>query len=85
MLAEQAEREAAAATDVEVRDDNELPGVGDEPMSFREGLAAGGVGVIAVLGALDAFDALRDANAGLVRNPNEALLLQALFLRLHAD
>jgi len=34
---------------------------------------------------LDAFDALRDANAGLVRNPNEPLLLQALFLRLHAD
>lgn len=32
--------------------------------------------------ALGAIDALRDANEALVRNPNEALLLQALFLKL---
>lgn len=31
---------------------------------------------------LPAFDALRDANEALVRNPNEPLLLQALFLKL---
>ncbi len=31
---------------------------------------------------LDALDAIRAANEGLVRNPNEALLLQALFLQL---
>ena len=31
---------------------------------------------------LAALDVLRDANEALIRNPNEALLLQAMFLRL---
>ena len=50
---------AAAASEVQIRPDQELPGVGEAPMSFREGVAAGGVGVIGVLGVLDAFDALQ--------------------------
>lgn len=61
MLAEQAQREADAADAerLELRENSELPGVGDGPMSFREGVAAGGVGIIAVLGTLDAVDALQ--------------------------
>ncbi|MYA75091.1 MAG: MFS transporter [Acidimicrobiaceae bacterium] len=63
VLAEQTARESAAAQAdaTEIRPDEELPGVGDEPLSFREGVAAGGVGVIAVLGTLDATDALQIA------------------------
>ncbi|WP_420639145.1 MFS transporter [Candidatus Poriferisocius sp.] len=63
LLAEQAQREAeGAATDhVEVRRDEELPGVGDAPLTFRAGIAAGGFGVIGVLGTLDAVDALQIA------------------------
>jgi ABC-type branched-subunit amino acid transport system ATPase component len=61
VLDEQAAREQAAADAdaLEIRADEDLPGVGDEPMSFREGVTAGGVGVIAVLGTLDAVDALQ--------------------------
>ena len=68
VLEEQASREAAAAEadELEIRADEELPGVGDEPMSFKEGVAAGGVGVIAVLGTLDAVDALQLAIPGLL-------------------
>ena len=63
VLAEQAARESAAAQvdATKIRPDEELPGVGDKPMLFREGIAAGGVGVIAVLGTLDATDALQIA------------------------
>ena len=32
--------------------------------------------------SVSAVDAIREANQALARNPNEALLLQALFLRL---
>ena len=61
ILHEQAVRETAAAEAdaLEIRADEDLPGVGDEPMSLRDGVAAGGVGVIAVLGTLDAVDALQ--------------------------
>jgi ABC-type branched-subunit amino acid transport system ATPase component len=59
LLHEQALQQAASADTVQIRADEELPGVGDKPMTLREGVAVGGVGVIAVLGTLDAVDALQ--------------------------
>jgi DNA polymerase-3 subunit delta' len=48
---------------------------------YRDRLVAGGGQARA---CLDALEALRAANEVLVRNPNETLQLQALFLRLTA-
>lgn len=59
LLHEQALQKAASADTVRIRADEDLPGVGDKPMTLREGVAVGGVGVIAVLGTLDAVDALQ--------------------------
>jgi ABC-type branched-subunit amino acid transport system ATPase component len=61
LLDEQSTREAetASATERTMHATEELPGVGDESMTLREGLAVGGVSVFGVLGALDAFDALQ--------------------------
>ncbi len=68
LLDEQSRREAEAeaAERVHVRAEEELPGVGDAPMSFREGVRAGGFGVIGVLGTLDAVDALHISISGLL-------------------
>ncbi len=60
------EADARAADTVEVRADEELPGVGEGSMSLREGVAAGGFGIIGVLGILDAVDALQLAIPGLL-------------------
>jgi DNA polymerase III subunit delta' len=45
---------------------------------YRDAVAAGSSPRVLV----EAMDALQEANEALLRNPNEALLLQALFLRL---
>ncbi len=45
-------------TEVKVRADSDLPGVGDEQMTLREGLAAGGSSTVAVLALLNALDEL---------------------------
>jgi ABC-type branched-subunit amino acid transport system ATPase component/predicted MFS family arabinose efflux permease len=68
VLAEEAARREAedAAAEASVRADQDLPGVGDETMSLRDGLAAGGVSTISVLALLNAFDELDNAAATLL-------------------
>jgi ABC-type branched-subunit amino acid transport system ATPase component/predicted MFS family arabinose efflux permease len=72
VLDEEAERLArqAEADEVEVLDDAQLPGVGDEAMSLREGTRAGaGTVLLAVLSVLAAVDAL-DNGVGSVLAPD---------------
>ena len=56
LLDEEAAREAAEADQLEIRADEDLPGVGEEPITLRQATAVGGIGVLAVLGTLDAVD-----------------------------
>jgi ABC-type branched-subunit amino acid transport system ATPase component/sugar phosphate permease len=60
VLDEEAARLAAQAEAAEARvlDDAELPGVGDESMTLREGVRVGGTGLLAMLAALGAVDQL---------------------------
>jgi ABC-type branched-subunit amino acid transport system ATPase component/predicted MFS family arabinose efflux permease len=48
----------ADAAEARVLADDELPGVGDEPVSLREGVRIGGAGLLVVLAALNAVDQL---------------------------
>ncbi len=68
VLAEEAARQEAEAAHAEaaVRDDEELPGVGDDSMTLKDGLAAGGVSTVTVLALLNAFDELDSAAATLL-------------------
>ena len=59
LLNEQEAREAAESDQLEIRADEDLPGVGEEAVTLREAVAVGGVGVLAVLGTLDAVDAFQ--------------------------
>jgi len=61
LLDEEAAREAADADQLEIRADEDLPGVGEEAITLRQAVATGGVGVLAVLGTLDAVDAFQIA------------------------
>lgn len=60
LLHEEASRLEAQQIDAEVkiRADADLPGVGDEQMTLRQGLAAGGTSTIAALALLNALDEL---------------------------
>ena len=68
VLSEEHDRLAAQAADTvqTVYADDELPGVGDEEMTVREAIAAGGSGLLIVLSVLNAFDDLDVAAAGLL-------------------
>ena len=68
VLAEEALRQAAQAKSSEqvVLADAELPGVGDEAMTLRQGLQRGGVRVFAVLLAIVALDELSSAALGVL-------------------
>jgi ABC-type branched-subunit amino acid transport system ATPase component/predicted MFS family arabinose efflux permease len=68
VLAEEAARQEAetASTETVVRADEDLPGVGDDTMSLKDGLAAGGVSTISALALLNAFDELDAAAATLL-------------------
>lgn len=68
VLDEEAERLArqAAADEVEVLDDEQLPGVGDQAMSLREGVGIGGVTLLAVFSALAAVDQLDNGVGGVL-------------------
>ena len=66
ILAAEAEREAVIAAEPEDLDDDQLPGVGTEEISLREAITVGGMSTIAVLGALDATDALGLSALGLL-------------------
>ena len=70
VLAEEASRIEAekAHHQVEVRDDEDLPGVGEEQMSLREGLAIGGTSTIATLALLNGLDEL-DREAAVLLAP----------------
>ena len=59
LLDEQEAREAAETDHLEIRDDKDLPGVGEKAVTLREAVSVGGVGVLAILGTLDAVDALQ--------------------------
>jgi ABC-type branched-subunit amino acid transport system ATPase component/predicted MFS family arabinose efflux permease len=65
VLDEEADRLAAqaAASEANVLADDELPGVGDESMTLRQGLRIGGFSLLAVLALLNAVDQL---DAGVV-------------------
>ena len=60
VLAEEANRLQAEEADrsTELREDAELPGVGDKHMSLREGLAIGGTSTITTLALLNGLDEL---------------------------
>ncbi len=60
-----------------VRTDDLKAGLATLSHALRERLAEGRVNA-------DALDAVRDATAAMIRNPNEPLLLSALFLRIGA-
>ncbi len=66
ILAAEAEREAVMAAEPEDLDDDQLPGVGTEEVSLRDAIAVGGLSTIAVLGLLDATDALGLSALGLL-------------------
>ena len=56
----------AAEREVAVRADADLPGVGDEQMSLREGIAIGGTSTIAMLALLNGLDELEREAATLL-------------------
>ena len=56
----------AAQREVAVRPDEELPGVGEETMSLRAGIAAGGSSTIAMLALLNGLDELEREAATLL-------------------
>jgi ABC-type branched-subunit amino acid transport system ATPase component/predicted MFS family arabinose efflux permease len=67
LLEEEALRQAAHAGDVEVvLGDDQLPGVGEQSLTLREGLRRGGVQVFAVLLAIVALDELSSAALGVL-------------------
>ncbi|HEX4822649.1 MAG TPA: MFS transporter [Acidimicrobiales bacterium] len=69
VLDEEADRLArqADADEIEVLDDQQLPGVGDAAMSLREGTRAGaGVALLAVLSVLAAVDSLDNGVGGVL-------------------
>jgi hypothetical protein len=68
VLDEEASRLEAERADraVEVRADEELPGVGKTDMSLREGIAIGGTSTIAMLAALNGLDELEREAATLL-------------------
>ena len=66
ILAAEAEREAEMASAPAVLDDDKLPGVGAEELSLRQAIKIGGISTIALLGALDATDALGLSALGLL-------------------
>jgi ABC-type branched-subunit amino acid transport system ATPase component/sugar phosphate permease len=68
VLDEEASRlaEQAAASEARVLDEAELPGVGDDAMSLREGVAVGGLMLLAVISALNAVDQLDGGVVGVL-------------------
>src|SRR3954452_2477453 len=68
VLDEEAERLAAQADASESRvfADEELPGVGDEAMTLRQGVRVGGLSLLAVLALLNAVDQLSGGGVGLL-------------------
>ena len=56
----------AAQHEVAVRPDEELPGVGEESMSLRAGIAAGGASTVAMLALLNGLDELEREAATLL-------------------
>ena len=56
----------AAQHEVAVRPDEELPGVGEESMSLRAGIAAGGSSTVAMLALLNGLDELEREAATLL-------------------
>ena len=66
ILAAEAEREAEMASAPAILDDDQLPGVGAEELSLRQAIKIGGISTIALLGALDATDALGLSALGLL-------------------
>jgi ABC-type branched-subunit amino acid transport system ATPase component/predicted MFS family arabinose efflux permease len=71
VLDEEAARlaEQAAAAEARVLDDSELYGVGDKPMTLREGVAVGGLGLLVVLATLNLVDNL-DSGAVTILAPD---------------
>lgn len=66
IVAAEAERQADLAAEPKILADDQLPGVGTEDVSLRDAIAIGGVSTIALLGALDATDALGSSALGLL-------------------
>ena len=68
VLDEEAARltEQAHAAEARVLADNELPGVGDAPMSLREGVQIGGLALLTVLALLNAVDQLDSGAVGVL-------------------
>lgn len=66
IVAAEAERQADMAAGPKILGDDQLPGVGAKEISLREAVAIGGFSTIALLGALDAADALGGSALGLL-------------------
>ncbi len=83
VLAEEASRLEAEEADrsTELREDAELPGVGDKQMSLREGLAIGGTSTITTLALLNGLDELdREAATLLVPEIQASLSVSDLVI-----
>ncbi len=76
LLDQESSRLAAEAADqaVEVRTDEQLPGVGEEQMTLREGIAVGGTSTIAMLAVLNGLDELEREAATLLAPDIQATL-----------
>jgi ABC-type branched-subunit amino acid transport system ATPase component/predicted MFS family arabinose efflux permease len=68
VLDEEAARlaEQAQAAEARVLDDQELYGVGDEPMTLRQGVSIGGLAMLSVLALLNAVDQLDSGAVGVL-------------------